>query len=542
MKEIKFNDEARQGLFVGVNTLADAVKVTLGPKGRNVVIETGWGSPDITKDGVKVARSIFLPTPIENLGVELAREVATKTVTKAGDGTTTATVLAQAIANRGLLALEEKANPIDLKKGMDKVNNFVTNYLSLKTKEIESTKEIIQIATISANNDEELGEMIGNAFAQVGKDGVITVEQSKNSETYIDLVDGLRVDKGFAAPFFITNTGKMTSEVSNPWILLYNGSIKSAKEVQSILKKTLGAGAESVVVVANEVSGEAIQTFIYNKMEQQHKINVVLTPGFGDYKLHHLEDLAAITGAKIVTEIKGNAIDRISQDMFGTATSVISSADETTFIGGGGTKEFIDFRIEELKAQIPTAENAYEEERLNKRIARIGGGIGVIYVGAISEVEMKEKKDRVEDAVHATKAALEEGIVAGGGIALIEAAREYVSISTEAKAPNADVVKGEQIVLESLYAPFNQIMLNAGLVPEAILEGIYSGKDAPLITGYNAKTDEYVDMIKDGIVDPKKVTRVALENAISVAGMILTTEAVVTIIPQDKQQAQARFQ
>lgn len=526
MKEIKLKAEAREGLAKGINVLGDTVRVTLGPKGRNVVIALPWGAPEVTKDGVKVARSVNLPDALENMGVELIKQVATKTVDKAGDGTTTATVLAQSMINRGLDAVQLGANPVDIIKGMKIASSSILANLEVQAVAVTDKEEVIQIATISANNDSELGILIGEAYNKVGKDGVVTVEESKTSETYSEIVDGLKIDRGFTAPFFITNQGKMICELSESGVLLYNGTIKTGKEAEQILKATLGNGTKAITIVANKIENPAMQTFVYNKMENGFKINVVETPGFGDYKLHHLEDLAAVTGAKIISEIKGNALGRITPDMIGTANSVTSTMDETTFAGGGGSKEFIEFRIEELKAQIPSAENDYEAKRIEKRIARLIGGVGMIYVGATSEVEMKEKKDRVDDAVHATKAALEEGTVKGGGMALIQAAREYVSNQAEGNF-NKDVKAGEDLIISSCYAPFNNIILNAGLVPQEILDSMPKE-----FTGFDARNENYVDMVKAGILDPKKVTRVALENAVSVASIVLTTEATITVLPE----------
>ena len=519
-KEIKFNLEAREALVRGVNILADTVKVTLGPQGRNVMLGTQFGEPIVTKDGVTVARQIKLQNGLEDMGAQLVKGVASRTNDKAGDGTTTATVLAQAIVNEGLRNIVAGANPMDIKKGIDAATKKLIEVLVTLAQPVgDQGHEISQIASISANNDMEIGGLIGEAFKKVGKEGVISVEDSKTSSTYIELVEGMQFDRGFLSPYFATNP-RMECVLENVHILLYHGEVNLIAELIPTLELTVGKG-DSLLIIAKDVKGQALQDLIVNKMEAGVKICVVKSPGYGEDRISYIEDIACLTNASIVSQNKGNALGRIKAEHLGFCSSVKVTPNDTTLIGGAGTKEMIDFRVEELKTQKALAENKYEEDKFDVRIAKLQGGVGVIYVGGSSDVEIKEKKDRVEDALNATKAALEEGIVPGGGLALIKAAKMSYPLS---------LIEGERIgidiLMKAIKQPFIQILLNAGEEPSVIYNDIMKSKKA--YYGFDAKEGVYVnDMYKAGIIDPVKVTRVALENAASVAGMILTTEATV---------------
>ena len=520
-KDIKFSSEAREALKKGVDKLANAVKVTLGPQGRNVLIGTSFGNPYMTKDGVSVAKQVVLPDPLENQGAEFVKGVAAKTNDKAGDGTTTATVLAQAIVDEGLKAIEENFNPMELKRGIDKASEAFIENLNGQARDIgQSDEEITHIASISANNDSEIGKMIAEAYAEVGVEGVITVQESRGTDTYVEVVEGMQFDRGFVSPYFSTNK-RMQAVLENVDILIYDGDIKIMADLIPALDKSINQG-KSLLIIANSIEGDALQGLVMNKMEGGVKVCAVKAPGFGDRKIAYLEDIAALTNGKIVSESKGNALRRVTEAMLGHATSVKIDQDTTTILGGSGTEEMIDFRIDELKSQKEHAENDYEAQVFDKRIASLQGGVGVIYVGAVSEVELKEKKDRIEDALNATKAALEEGIVEGGGIALIRASHTPVT------SDNAGEARGIKILRDAMKVPLIQIANNSGVDGEEVFSTIEVG-------GYDAKEGKYVDdMFAAGIVDPKKVTRTALENAASVAGMILTTECTLVERPEDK--------
>lgn len=527
-KEIKFDIDAREGLKKGVDKLANAVKVTLGPQGRNVLIQSHFGSPHVTKDGVTVARTIKLKDPLEDMGAELVKGVASKTNDKAGDGTTTATVLAQAIVAEGLRNVAAGANPMELKIGIDKAVKYVVEQLDKNTKKITNKgDEIRQIATISANNDSSIGDMIGEAFEKVGVDGVISIETSKTVETYVEVVEGMQFDRGFVSPYFANNE-RMQCKMENVSVLIYNGTISAQHEIVPVLEKTVGKG-KSLLIIADAIEGKALQTLVVNKLEAGLKVCAVRTPGYGDAKIANLEDIAALTGGQVVSESKGNALARVTEGMLGKCASIVSTMDDTTIIGGEGESEMIEFRIEELKAQREHAENDYEKQRFDTRIAKLIGGVGVIYVGAVSEVEMKEKKDRIEDAKNATKAALQEGVVPGGGIALIQS----LPFVFDMKDFTEQEIIGAKIVSNAIEQPLRTIANNAGFDGSVVLDKVMTSKKSNF--GFNAKTGEYVDdMFKEGIIDPKKVTRIALENAASIAGMLLTTECTLYENPEDK--------
>ncbi|HLA56354.1 MAG TPA: chaperonin GroEL [Flavobacterium sp.] len=526
-KDIKFDIEARNGLKRGVDALANAVKVTLGPKGRNVIIGKSFGGPTVTKDGVTVAKEIELKDPLENMGAQMVKEVASKTNDLAGDGTTTATVLAQAIVQEGLKNVASGANPMDLKRGIDKAVIAIVADLEKQAKKIVNSPEMIrQVATISANNDEKIGELIAKAFAKVDlKDGVITVEEAKGTETYVDVVEGMQFDRGYLSAYFVTNTDKMETELENPYILLYDKKISSLKELLPILEPVAQSG-KSLIIIAEDVDGEALSTLVVNKLRGALKIAAVKAPGFGDRRKALLEDIAILTGGTVISEERGYTLENATVEMLGTAKKVTIDKDNTTIVSGAGDAKMIKSRVGEIKAQIEATTSEYDKEKLKERLAKLAGGVAVLYVGAASEVEMKEKKDRVDDALHATRAAVEEGIVAGGGVALLRAKNALKTL----KADNADEATGIQIVSRAVESPLRTIVENAGLEGSVVVAKVADGKGD---FGYNAKTDEYVDMLKAGIIDPKKVTRVALENAASVAGMILTTECALVDIKEE---------
>ena len=526
-KDIKFDIEARDGLKRGVDALANAVKVTLGPKGRNVIISKSFGSPVVTKDGVSVAKEIELEDALENMGAQMVKEVASKTNDLAGDGTTTATVLAQAIVKEGLKNVAAGANPMDLKRGIDKAVTTVVSELAKQAKEVGgSSEKIQQVASISANNDETIGELIANAFKKVGKEGVITVEEAKGTDTYVDVVEGMQFDRGYLSPYFVTDSEKMITELEHPYILLYDKKISTMKDLLPVLEPVAQSG-KPLLIIAEDIDGEALATLVVNKLRGALRIAAVKAPGFGDRRKAMLEDIAILTGGTVVAEERGFTLENATLDMLGTAEKVTIDKDNTTVVNGAGNSKDIKARVSQIKSQIEATTSDYDREKLQERLAKLSGGVAVLYVGAASEVEMKEKKDRVDDALHATRAAVEEGIVAGGGIALVRAK----SVLTKLKAENADEATGIQIVIRALESPLRTIVENAGGEGSVVVAKVLEGKDT---FGYNAKTEEYVDMFKAGIIDPKKVTRVALENAASVAGMILTTECALVDIKEER--------
>lgn len=525
-KEITFDTEARDKLKKGVDALANAVKVTLGPKGRNVVIQKSFGSPSITKDGVTVAKEIELEEPIENMGAQMVKEVASKTNDLAGDGTTTATVLAQAMVREGLKNVAAGANPLELKKGIDKAVNFLVDDLKSQSEEVRDTSEKIkQVASISANNDESIGNLIAKAFGKVGKEGVITVEEAKGIDTYVDIVEGMQFDRGYLSPYFVTNAEKMLTDLENPYILLFEKKISSLKELLPVLEPVSQSG-KSLLIIAEDVDGEALATLVMNKLRGALKIAAVKAPGFGDRRKEMLEDIAILTGGTVISEDRGLTLEKATLEMLGTSERITIDKDNTTIVGGAGNKKNINERVGQIKAQIQATTSDYDKEKLQERLAKLAGGVGVLYVGAASEVEMKEKKDRVDDALHATRAAIEEGIVAGGGVALVRAKLKLDSLHTE----TTDEKTGVNIVDRAVEEPLRLIVENAGGEGSVVVSKVLEGKGD---FGYNAKTSEYVQMLKDGIIDPTKVTRVALENAASVAGMILTTACTVSEIKSD---------
>lgn len=525
-KEIKFDIEARDGIKRGVDALANAVKVTLGPKGRNVIISKSFGAPTVTKDGVTVAKEIELEDALENMGAQMVKEVASKTNDIAGDGTTTATVLAQAIVKEGLKNVAAGANPMDLKRGIDKAVEALTENLATQTQEVgNSSEKIKQVASISANNDDKIGELIAQAFEKVGKEGVITVEEAKGTDTYVEVVEGMQFDRGYLSPYFVTNSEKMTADLEDPYILIYDKKISAMKDLLPVLEPVAQSG-KPLLIIAEDVDGEALATLVVNKLRGSLKIAAVKAPGFGDRRKAMLEDIAILTGGTVISEERGFTLENATIDQLGTAEKVAIDKDNTTIVNGSGDNEMIANRVNQIKAQIETTTSDYDKEKLQERLAKLAGGVAVLYVGAASEVEMKEKKDRVDDALHATRAAVEEGIVAGGGVALVRAKAVLESI----EAANDDERTGIQIVNRAIEAPLRTIVENAGGEGSVVINKVLEGKDD---YGYDAKSDSFVDMMEAGIIDPKKVTRVALENAASVAGMILTTECSLTDIPED---------
>ena len=525
-KKIQFDIEAREGLKKGVDALANAVKVTLGPKGRNVIIGKSFGGPQVTKDGVTVAKEIELEDALENMGAQMVKEVASKTNDLAGDGTTTATILAQSIVTEGLKNVTAGANPMDLKRGVDKAVSAVVESLNKTAKTVgNSSEKIQQIASISANNDDTIGNLITEAFEKVGKEGVITVEEAKGTDTYVDVVEGMQFDRGYLSPYFVTNSEKMESDLENPYILLYDKKISAMKDLLPVLEPVAQSG-KPLIVIAEDVDGEALATLVVNKLRGALKIAAVKAPGFGDRRKAMLEDIAILTGGTVISEERGFNIENTTIDMLGTAERVTIDKDNTTIVNGAGEKKLIDDRVNQIKSQIETTTSDYDKEKLQERLAKLAGGVAVLYVGAASEVEMKEKKDRVDDALHATRAAVEEGIVAGGGVALIRSRKELDKI----KGSNDDELTGIQIISRALEAPVRTIVENAGGEGSVVVAKIIEGKGG---FGYDAKSEKYVDLFESGIIDPKKVTRVALENAASVAGMILTTECALVDIKED---------
>jgi len=525
-KDIQFDIEARDGLKRGVDALANAVKVTLGPKGRNVIISKSFGAPTVTKDGVSVAKEIELENALENMGAQMVKEVASKTNDLAGDGTTTATVLAQAIVKEGLKNVAAGANPMDLKRGIDKAVAAIVTDLEKQAQKVgNSSEKIKQVAAISANNDNTIGDLIATAFSKVGKEGVITVEEAKGMETYVDVVEGMQFDRGYLSPYFVTDADKMIADLENPYILLFDKKISNLNEILPILEPVAQSG-RPLLIIAEDVDGQALATLVVNKLRGGLKIAAVKAPGFGDRRKAMLEDIAILTGGTVISEERGFSLENATLDLLGTAETVTVDKDNTTVVNGAGNADAIKARVNQIKAQIETTTSDYDKEKLQERLAKLAGGVAVLYVGAASEVEMKEKKDRVDDALHATRAAVEEGIVAGGGVALVRAKKVLTQITTE----NIDETTGIQIINKAVEAPLRTIVENAGGEGSVVLNKILEGKKD---FGYDAKSDDYVDMLKAGIIDPKKVTRVALENAASVSGMILTTECALIDIKED---------
>ncbi|WP_431159325.1 chaperonin GroEL [Winogradskyella poriferorum] len=525
-KDIKFDIEARDGLKRGVDALANAVKVTLGPKGRNVIIGKSFGGPAVTKDGVSVAKEIELEDELENMGAQMVKEVASKTNDLAGDGTTTATVLAQAIVKEGLKNVAAGANPMDLKRGIDKAVEAITGDLEKQAKKVgNSSEKIQQVASISANNDNTIGELIAEAFGKVGKEGVITVEEAKGTDTYVDVVEGMQFDRGYLSPYFVTDADKMIADLENPYILLFDKKISNLQEILPILEPVAQSG-RPLLIIAEDVEGQALATLVVNKLRGGLKIAAVKAPGFGDRRKAMLEDIAILTGGTVISEERGFSLENADLSMLGTAETVTIDKDNTTIVNGEGKASDIKARVNQIKAQIETTTSDYDREKLQERLAKLAGGVAVLYVGAASEVEMKEKKDRVDDALHATRAAVEEGIVAGGGVALVRAKKTLEKLETE----NLDETTGVQIVNKAIESPLRTIVENAGGEGSVVINKVLEGKKD---FGYDAKNEVYVDMMKEGIIDPKKVTRIALENAASVAGMILTTECALVDIKED---------
>ena len=525
-KDIQFDIDARDGLKRGVDALANAVKVTLGPKGRNVIISKSFGAPQVTKDGVSVAKEVELEDALENMGAQMVKEVASKTNDLAGDGTTTATVLAQAIVKEGLKNVAAGANPMDLKRGIDKAVETIVTDLEKQAKKVgNSSEKIMQIASISANNDSTIGELISKAFDKVGKEGVITVEEAKGTDTYVDVVEGMQFDRGYLSPYFVTDSDKMIADLENPYILLFDKKISNLQEILPILEPVAQSG-RPLLIIAEDVEGQALATLVVNKLRGGLKIAAVKAPGFGDRRKAMLEDIAILTGGTVISEERGFSLENADLEMLGTAETVTIDKDNTTIVNGTGKAADIKARVNQIKSQIESTTSDYDREKLQERLAKLAGGVAVLYVGAASEVEMKEKKDRVDDALHATRAAVEEGIVAGGGVALVRAQKTLEKISDV----NLDEVTGIQIVSRAIEAPLRTIVDNAGGEGSVVINKVLEGKGD---FGYDAKSDAYVDMLKAGIIDPKKVTRVALENAASVAGMILTTECALVDIKED---------
>ncbi|OWV12573.1 chaperonin GroEL [Fibrobacter sp. UWB5] len=530
-KQLKFDVAARESLMKGVDKLANAVKVTLGPKGRNVMIAKAFGAPNVTKDGVSVAKEVELEDAYENLGAQMAKEVANKTSDAAGDGTTTATVLAQAITREGLKNVAAGANPMDIKRGMDAAVEAVIKEIGKMAVKINGKEHIAQVATISANNDPEIGELLANAMEKVGNDGVITIEESKTAETILDVVEGMQFDRGYLSPYFVTNTDSMEVSLENPYILLYDKKISTMKDLLPMLEHVAKQG-KSLLIIAEDVDGEALATLVVNKMRGTLKVAAVKAPGFGDRRKAMLEDIAILTGGMLVSEDTGAKLEDAPVTVLGQAKSITITKDNTTIVEGAGDAASIKGRIAQIKKQIEATTSDYDREKLQERLAKLAGGVAVIKVGAATEVEMKEKKDRVDDAMHATRAAVEEGIVPGGGVALIRAEKAIDAL----KFDNADQKTGAAIIRRAIEEPLRQIVQNAGLEGSVVVNKVKEGKDA---FGYNAKTDTYEDLIKAGVIDPAKVTRTALKNASSIASMILTTDCVITEKKEPKPAAPA---
>ena len=531
-KQIFFDIEARNKMKKGVDTLANAVKVTLGPKGRNVVIEKKFGAPSVTKDGVTVAKEIELEDAIENMGAQMVKEVASKTADIAGDGTTTATVLAQAIISEGLKNVAAGANPMDLKRGIDKAVQAVVANLKSQSQSVgDNSEKIEQVATISANSDNEIGKLIAQAMQKVGKEGVITVEEAKGTDTTVDVVEGMQFDRGYISPYFVTNSEKMEAELQNPYILIYDKKISAMKDILHILEKVAQSG-RPLLIIAEDLEGEALATLVVNKLRGTLKVAAVKAPGFGDRRKEMLQDIAVLTKGTVISEEQGFKLENADLSYLGSAASVTIDKDNTTVVGGKGEKEDITARVNQIKAQIESTTSDYDREKLQERLAKLSGGVAVLYVGAATEVEMKEKKDRVDDALHATRAAVEEGIVPGGGVAYVRAIESIETL----KGINEDETTGIQIIKRAIEEPLRQIVINSGIEGSIVVQKIKEGKAD---FGFNARTEIYENLFAAGVIDPTKVSRVALENAASIAGMLLTTECVVADKPEPKSAAPA---
>jgi len=524
-KQIFFEIEARNKMKKGVDTLANAVKVTLGPKGRNVVIEKKFGAPQITKDGVTVAKEIELEDPIENMGAQMVKEVASKTADIAGDGTTTATVLAQSIISEGLRNVAAGANPMDLKRGIDKAVTAVVEHLKKQSVTVGNNNDKIQqVASISANNDESIGKLIAEAMTKVGKEGVITVEEAKGTDTTVEVVEGMQFDRGYVSPYFVTNSEKMEADLENPYILIYDKKISTMKDILHILEKVAQSG-RPLLIISEDLEGEALATLVVNKLRGTLKVAAVKAPGFGDRRKEMLQDLAVLTKGTVISEDQGYKLEGVDLTSLGQASAVTIDKDNTTIVGGKGDKKEITARVNQIKAQIESTTSDYDKEKLQERLAKLSGGVAVLYVGAATEVEMKEKKDRVDDALHATRAAVEEGIVPGGGVAYIRAIESLEKL----KGDNDDETTGIQIVKRAVEEPLRQIVINSGIEGSIVVQKIKEGKKD---FGFNARTEVYENLLASGVIDPTKVTRIALENAASIAGMLLTTECVVSDKPE----------
>jgi chaperonin GroEL len=526
-KIIKFDTEVRSGLKAGVDKLANAVKVTLGPKGRNVILQKQFGVPHITKDGVSVAKEIELEDPIENIGAQLVKEVASKTADQAGDGTTTATVLAQEIFTLGVKNVAAGANPMDLKRGIDDAVNIVVKELEKIAKPIKTSKEIEQVATISANNDSEIGQMIALAMDKVGKDGIITVEEAKGTETEVKTVEGMQIDKGYLSPYFVTNQESMDAQLENPYILIYDKRISAMKDILPILEATAQTN-KPLLIIADDIDGEALATLVVNKMRGILKVAAVKAPAFGDRRKETLEDIAILTGGVVISEEVGLSLDKVKLSDLGNAEKIIIDKDTTTIINGGGTSEAIKSRIDVIKNQIEKSTSDYDKEKLQERLSKLSGGVAILYIGATTEVEMKEKKDRVDDALHATRAAVAEGIVPGGGVALI---RAQPALANMDYSKIDDYYTGILIVSKAIEAPLRTIVTNGGGSAEVVINEVRNGNGN---MGYNARTEQYQDLVEAGIIDPTKVTRLALQNAASIASLLLTTECIVATKKEDE--------
>lgn len=525
-KEISFDSKAREGLKKGIDALSNAVKVTLGPKGRNVVIQKSFGAPHITKDGVTVAKEIELEDPVQNMGAQMVKEVASKTADIAGDGTTTATVLAQAMVHAGMKNVVAGANPMDLKRGIDKAIKAAIENIRSQSEIIgDDFEKIRQVASISANNDNEIGQLIADAMKRVSKDGVITVEEAKGTETYVDEVLGMQFDRGYLSPYFITDSETMTSEYENPYILIHDKKISNMSDIVPILEKVVNAG-RPLLIIAEDIESQALGVLVVNRLRAQLKVVAVKAPGFGDRRKAMLEDIAILTGGTVISEEKGYKLDNVELEHLGTAEKITVDKDNTTIVNGGGEGDMINARINQIKQQIEVTTSDYDREKLQERLAKLAGGVAVLYVGAPTETEMKEKKDRVDDALHATRAAVEEGIVVGGGVTFVRAMDALENLQGD----NADQNIGISIVMRALQEPCRIIAANAGQEASVVFNAIRDGKGG---YGYNARTDQYEDLLKAGVIDPTKVARIALENAASIASMVLTTECVVNDIPEE---------
>jgi chaperonin GroEL len=524
-KNISFDADARTKIKKGVDTLANAVKVTLGPKGRNVILEKKFGAPSITKDGVTVAKEIELKDPIENMGAQLVKEVASKTADTAGDGTTTATVLAQAIYTAGIKNVAAGANPMDLKRGIDKAVTKVVEHLKGQSKKIENSSEIAQVGSISANSDTEIGQMIADAMDKVGKDGVITVEEAKGTETEVKTVEGMQFDRGYLSPYFVTNPENMEAEMENPYILIYDKKVSTMKELLPVLEQVVQSG-RPLLIIAEDVDGEALATLVVNKLRGSLKIVAVKAPGFGDRRKAMLEDIAVLTGGTVISEERGYKLENATMEYLGRAEKITVDKDNTTIINGAGSSDDIKGRVNQIKAQMENTTSDYDREKLQERLAKLSGGVAILYIGASTEVEMKEKKDRVDDALHATRAAVEEGIVAGGGVALIRAIECLKDVVTD----NEDQLTGVNIIRQALESPLRTIVTNAGMEGSVVVQKVLEGSAD---YGFNARDNKYEPMFAAGIIDPTKVTRMALENAASISGLLLTTECVIADEPED---------